>query len=149
MVREVVEPLIGELRTFVKVDHMDDMRKMIRHEIQEVVKMQLGASVGNIQLLADEVRSMQVLRSKDQLDIAQLRLQSQQALPIQMLPQYGNHTYTPNVSPMGGYGMDIPSGQGVGSETMNKRSADQMGDTDLRGMIANAATDVQCKQTLI
>ena len=92
MVREVVEPLIGELRTFVKVDHMDDMRKMIRHEIQEVVKMQLGASVGNIQLLADEVRSMQVLRSKDQLDIAQLRMQSHQALPIQMIPQYGNHT---------------------------------------------------------
>ena len=92
MVREVVEPLIGELRTFVKVDHMEGMRKMIRHEIQEVVKMQLGASVGNIQLLADEVRSMQVLRSKDQLDIAQLRMQSHQALPIQMIPQYGNHT---------------------------------------------------------
>ena len=141
MVREVVEPLIGELRTFMKVDHMEDMRKIIRHEIQEVVKMQLGASVGNIQLLADEVRNMQVLRSKDQLDIAQLRLQSQQALPIQMLPQYVNHTYTPNVSPMGGYGMDIPSGQGVGSDTMHKRSAEQVGETDLRDMIANAAKE--------
>ena len=61
MVREVVEPLIGELRTFIKVDHMDDMKQMIRHEIQEVVKKQLGVSVENIQLLADEVRSMHLL----------------------------------------------------------------------------------------
>ena len=70
-------------------------------------------------------------------------MQNHQALPIQMIPQYGNSTYTPNVSPMGGYGMDIPVGQGVGSETMNKRSADQMGrdDTDIRGMIADAAKE--------
>ena len=141
MVREVVEPLIGELRTFMKVDHMDDMRKMIRQEMNEVVKMQLGASVGNIQLLADEVRSMQVLRSRDQLDIAQLRLQSQQALPIHMLPQFAHQTFTPNASPLGGYGMDIPSGQGVGSDTMNKRNAEQMGETDLRGLIADAAKE--------
>ena len=141
MVREVVEPLLGELRTFMKVDHMDDMRKMIRQEMNEAVKMQLGASVGNIQLLADEVRSMQVLRSRDQLDIAQLRLQSQQALPIQMLPQFANQTFTPNASPLVGYGMDIPSGQGVGSDTMNKRNAEQMGETDLRGLIADAAKE--------
>ena len=37
--------------------------------------------------------------------------------------------------------MDIPSGQDVGSETMHKRSADQMGETDIRGMIANAAKE--------
>ena len=102
MVREVVEPLIGELRTFMKADHMDDLRKTIRQEIQEVVKKQLGASVWNIQLLTDEVRSMHILRSKDKLDIAQLRMQNPQILPIRMIPQYSNATFTPNVSPMGG-----------------------------------------------
>ena len=126
MVREVVEPLVGELRTFMKVDHMDDLSKMIRHEIQEVVKKQLGASVGSIQLLADEVRSMHSLRLKDQLDITQLRMQNHQVLPIQMIPQYANSTFTPNMSLMGGYGMAIPVGQGAGSEAMNKRGADQM-----------------------
>ena len=89
---------------------------------------------------------MHILRSKDQLDIAQLRMLNHQALPIQMIPQYGNSTFTPNVSPMWGYRMDIPVGQGAGSEAMNKRSADQMAvgmdnAADIRGMIADAAKE--------
>ena len=67
-------------------------------------------------------------------------------LPNQMIPQYtSNATFTPNVSPMeGGYGMDIPGGQGVGSDAINTRSADQMSagldnTADIRGMVADAA----------
>ena len=37
--------------------------------------------------------------------------------------------------------MDILSGQGVGSNTMNKRNAEQMGKMDLQGLIANAAKE--------
>ena len=125
----MVEPLVGELRTFIKVDHMDELRKMIKHEIQEAVRKQLGNSVSNIKLLADEVRNMHLLRAKDQLDIAQLKFQNHQVLPIQMMtggsiPQYmSNATFTPNVSPMWmRLGMDIAGGQGAGSEAMNKRS---------------------------
>ena len=51
----MVEPIVANLRSFMRMEHMDDLRKMIRTELHDAVRKQLGESVGNIKLLADEV----------------------------------------------------------------------------------------------
>ena len=91
------------------------------------MQARLGDLVKNLQVLGDEVPTMQFLRTRGKMDIAQLKLLSHQQMPIQMLTRgvgQGHQfmpTSTPVVSPMPDLGL------AMGDGSANKRGAGKVG----------------------